>query len=94
MSLLIDTFWTEASTRLAQAGWIITEGTRYDPTHVIGVTPTGKAFALDIVDGVVTVTVAGRTRSTTIASREDWEDGTKSVELLLATHASFPANQR
>jgi hypothetical protein len=94
MALLVDTFWTEIQERLVPAGWVITEGSRYDPTHILFITPSGRAGSLDIVDGVITVTVAGRSRSINIADRADWEPGGKSVDLLLAAHQLLPVNQR
>lgn len=91
-SLTVDTFWT-----LIPAGWSITTGSRYDPTHLDGFTPGGRAFVLDMTsadDGTmnVTITVAGRTRSGTFPAAT-W-DGQATWDRLISTWQLLPANQR
>jgi len=93
MTLLVDTFWEQVQARLTPVGWVITEGSRYDPTHIVGVTPSGRAFTLDCVDGTVTITIAGRTRSLTLA-RTAWEPGDATVDAMIAARDLLPANQR
>jgi hypothetical protein len=42
LTLLVDT-WSEAMAQLLAQGWVITEFSRYDPTHIVGITPSGRA---------------------------------------------------
>ena len=93
MTLLLDTFWTEAINRLAPAGWTIVSGNRYDPTHIEGVTPSGRAFTLDCIEGVITLNIAGRTK-TISRSRDAWESGTATIDAMIEARSLFPANQR
>lgn len=86
----IDRFSEEIASRLN--GWVINNYSRYDPTHVDGLTPTGKTFTLDIVNGTATLTVAGRTRTAQLA--DGWEDATKTVDLWLSAYNALPVNQR
>lgn len=88
MALLVDTFWDEAQRRLVPAGWVIVDGSRYDPTVINGVTPSGKSFTFECREGVVTVTVAGRSR--TLAR----SPGESSVQALLDAYEALPRNQR
>ena len=93
MTLLVDTWSAEVATLTAQ-GWVITEWSRYDPTHAIGITPTGKAITLSVVDGVCTITIAGNTRTLTESQRANWEPADKTRDLIERTYRRFPANQR
>ena len=94
MSLLVDTWSDEVATLTAQ-GWVITEWSRYDPTHAIGITPTGKAFTLSVVDGVCTVTIAGNVE-TRIESggRTQWEPADLTRALIEATYRQFKPKDR
>lgn len=78
---------------LTAAGWTITEIVRYDPTRLAGLTPSGKAFSVDMVDGVITVTIAGNARTINRA-KTAWLDGPGTRQALLDARAAFPANQR
>ena len=90
--LLIDD-WSDAYDLLVASGWIITEYSRYDPTHVVGLTPNGRAFTLDCVENTVTITVAGRTRTITIA-KENWLQGMATRSRLLEAWQQLPVSQR
>lgn len=92
MTLLVDNF-AEQLGALTVGGWVITEYSRYDPTVVVGVTPTGKAFRLECVGDAATITVAGRTK-TVARAKELWEQGDLTVSLWLASYNSLPASQR
>jgi hypothetical protein len=92
MSLMVDN-WCDAVTALTSAGWVITEFSRYDPTHVVGITPSGRAFTFHAEGNTITVTVAGRQRQRTI-SRDLWEQGNLCREALLAAWSDLPVNQR
>jgi hypothetical protein len=98
-------FYSVALPFLVSQGFVITEGTvqRYDPTHLEGLTPSGKAAVVDIVsfdaatpvpDGSsrCTMTIAGITRSITRAAAS-W-DYAFCRDLILDTWRSFPGNQR
>lgn len=96
--MLRDTFAEELSALFAQ-GWVMTSYSRYDPTTMAGLTPSGKAFTLSAVrqgaGALVTVTVAGNTRTTTLANWDaDFEPAAKSVAAIAATWQKLPVNQR
>jgi len=93
MTLLNDQFWSQCQSRLISTGWVITEGSRYDPTHLEGFTPTGRTFTLDCVDNVVTLVIAGRTRTVNL-TKDAWEEGSKTVDAILTVWNNFPANQK
>ena len=92
MDLLYDNFADNLGA-LTAAGWVITEYGRYDPTYVVGITPTGKTFRLDAVGDVVTLRVATRTRTVNVA-KDAWMQGDKTIEKWLAAYNALPANQR
>lgn len=90
--MLRDTFWQEAESRLS--GWVFTSASRYDPTVIEGVTPSGRAFTFTLTrDGVATITIAGRTRQQTIDAATI-TSGAASVTALLEARALLPANQQ
>lgn len=91
--LEVDDFYDVALPALAAAGWVIIRVDRYDPTHLAGLTPTGKAFTADLVDDQITIVIAGRTRTLT-RSKPEWLDGPGALAALLATHQLLPAAQR
>jgi hypothetical protein len=92
--MLRDRFWEEVNTRMTATGWLILNGSRYDPTHLDGLTPSGKAFTLDITrDGGTTMTVAGRSRSGQITATQR-EDGAEAVTAILSTWERLPETQR
>lgn len=93
MTLLVDTFWTEAQTRLVANGWTIVTGSRYDPTHIEGVTPSGRSFTFDCVGNTITITIAGRVRTIT-RSRDLWEPGDATVSAMIEARNLLPVNQR
>ena len=92
MDLLYDNFADNLPALIA-AGWVITEYGRYDPTYVVGLTPTGKTFRLDAAGDVVTIQVAGRTRSVNVA-KDSWMQGDTTIEKWLAAYNALPVNQR
>ena len=98
MTLLVDNFAAEVVALTAQ-GWVILDYSRYDPTLASGLTPSGKAFSLSAVrDGAeakVTLTVAGNTRTLSLASWEaDFEQGNKAAQQIRVCYLKFPPNQR
>jgi len=93
MTLLVDTFWTEAAERLTANGWVIVDGSRYDPTVINGITPSGRAFTFTAQGDTVTITVAGRSRSIT-RSRTLWEPGDQTVTAMVEARNLLPASQR
>lgn len=93
MALLVDTFWDQAQTRLIANGWVLLNVSRYDPTHVDGLTPTGKAFTLDAIDSVINLTIAGRTRTVNRA-KALWEPGDAAVQGIIDARNAFPVSQR
>jgi hypothetical protein len=89
-----DLFWEEARDRMTATGWVILNGHRYDPTHLDGLTPSGRVFVLDITQaGVVTLDVAGRTRAAQITPTQR-ENGADAVTAILAAWNTLPAGQR
>lgn len=90
--LRLDDFSERVGELVAQ-GWIIGAYTRYDPTHIEGITPTGKAFTFDLAGNTATVTIAGNTRIVTIA-KEQWLSGAGTVAALAAARERLPGNQR
>lgn len=94
MTVLRDMFFEEAATRLVANGWVMLNATRYDPTFLEGLTPSGRAFTFTLDrNGLATIAVAGRTRQTTL-SGATVEDGAASVSALLDRWNALPANQR
>ena len=93
MTLLVDTFWTEAQARLVPAGWVIVDGSRYDPTVINGVTPSGKSFTFTCVGGTVTLIIAGRTKTIT-RSRDLWEPGDATVDAMIEARNLLPVKQQ
>lgn len=93
MALTEDTFYTEASTRLTATGWVFTDVSRYDPTSISGITPSGRAFSISLINSTITLTVAGRTRTITRA-KAAWEAGDQTVDALLEAWQLLPVNQR
>jgi hypothetical protein len=92
MVLLRDVF-DEQLPALEAAGWVIESYTRYQVTHVEGFTPSGKAFTLHAEGSVVTITVAGRTKTLNVA-QSSWEPAAGLVAAWTAAHRLFPVNQR
>lgn len=92
MDLRYDNFADQLPTLISQ-GWVITEYGRYDPTYVVGLTPSGRSFRLDCAGNVVTITVAGRTRTVNIA-KDSWMQGNDTVARWLQAWQALPANQR
>ena len=94
MSLLVDTWSDEVAILVAQ-GWVITEYSRYDPTHAVGITPTGKAVTLSVVDGVCTITIAGLVEQRTESGgRTNWEPADLTRQLIEATYRQFKPKDR
>jgi hypothetical protein len=98
MSLTRETFGDELDKAFA-LGWRVTSFTRYDPTTITGITPTGKSFSASAVrqgaGALVTVTVAGNTRTTTLANWEmDCEPADKTWAALISTWQKLPVAQR
>ena len=93
MSLQRDNFWEEFERVLIPKGWVLVDGTRYDPTVINGVTPGGRSFTLVAQDDTITLTVAGRTRTVT-RIKEQWEDGSLTVAAMEEALNLLPANQR
>lgn len=93
MPLLVDTFYTEANPRLIAAGWVFTDVSRYDPTSIVGVTPSGKAFSFLAAGNNVSITVAGNTRNATV-SKALWEPGDATVTRFLQVWNALPPGQR
>ena len=93
MTLLLDTFTDEVRARLTANGWVITDYSRYDPTHIVGLTPTGRAFTFDASGNTVTVTIAGRTRTAT-RTKDQWERGDLVVTALTDLRSLLPVNQQ
>ena len=92
MDLLYDNF-ADGIPALIAVGWVITEYGRYDPTYVVGVTPTGKSFRLDAAGDVVTTRVATRTRTLNLA-KDAWMQGDTTIQAWLDAYNALPANQR
>jgi hypothetical protein len=95
--LAVDDFWSARVPALEAQGWLFTTGSRYDPTHLEGVTPGGRSFTADMTgnaDGSVTATlvVAGRTKQVSVSAGK-WDGGT-CKDLLTQAWLSFPASQR
>ena len=94
MSLLVDT-WADEVAFLQSQGWVITEYSRYDPTHATGVTPTGKAFTLSVVDGVCTITIAGKVQQRIESGgRTNWEPANLTRQLIEQTYQQFKPRDR
>jgi len=94
MTVLRDIFWEQAHDRLAETGWVIDGGHRYEPTVLHGLTPSGKVFdALIAPDGQLRMTVAGRSRMSTVTQR-DIEEGDRSVTALLEAYGRLPPDER
>jgi hypothetical protein len=93
MTLQIDTFWEQFQSVLAAQGWSLLVASRYDPTHVEGFTPTGKAFVLDANNTVITLTIAGRVRTVNRA-KALWESGDATIQALLDAWNAFPVSQQ
>lgn len=99
MTLLVDTFWSAFEEQAVPLGWVLLDGSRYDPTFVNLLTPTGKTASIDMHDNVqgtageVVITVAGRTRKLN-RNRSDWEDGALAVQALLDAYANLPPSWR
>ena len=93
MTLLVDTFWTEAQSRLEANGWVIVDGSRYDPTVINGVTPSGRSFTFRCEGNTITITIAGRVRTIT-RSRDLWEPGDATVTAMIEARNLLPSNQR
>lgn len=93
MDLLVDDF-AEQLQQLVTQGWVITEYGRYDPTRVVGLTPTGKAFTLDADGTTITITVAGRTRTVTVAGEDAWMRGADTVAAWQQAYNLLPVSQR
>ncbi len=93
MTLQRDMFYEQAEAVLVPAGWVLNEISRYDPTSIVGVTPSGKAFTFTLAGNTVTLTIAGNTRTRTVA-KTTWEPGDATVAALNTSRNAFPANQR
>lgn len=93
MALLVDTFWEQAQARLVANGWTIVDGSRYDPTIINGVTPSGRSFTFECRDNTITITIAGRVRTIT-RSRDLWEPGDATVTAMIEARNLLPSNQR
>lgn len=90
--LLVDE-WSTHQAALVAAGWVFTEVSRYDPTVIVGLTPSGKAFNALLSGTTVSLTIAGNTRTLTVA-KLSWLDGADTRTALQNLRASFPGNQR
>lgn len=90
--MLRDDF-AERLAALTAAGWIVTDYARYDPTHVVGLTPSGKTFTLHAEAGTVTIDVAGRTKTVNVA-KATWEPAEGLIQAWLSAHQALPVNQR
>ena len=96
MSLLVDDFWTEFERRMVPLGWVITEGSRYDPTHIYGISPGGLVWEIHASDNVqgnagsISIKLGTRTRSIN-KNRADWESGAQMVDEWIAAYDSLPS---
>lgn len=90
--LLVDE-WAAAQVALVALGWVFTTVSRYDPTSLVGITPSGKAFTATLAGTTATLTIAGNTQSLTVAKLL-WLDGPGSSQALRDLRAAFPAAQR
>lgn len=88
--LLRDTFSEITVPQLEADGWVITNFTRYDPTHVEGVTPNGRAFTADLIGDQVTITIVGRTATRTIP-KATWESGEGTRSALVSVRGDLPS---
>jgi len=97
MAVLRDTFWEQFTAVLVPEGWVLTDGQRYDPTIINGLTPTGKLFTFTAVRNGdsfdVSIDVQGRTRSGTISAAE-LEDGFNLNGRIKTLWGALPASQR
>lgn len=75
------------------ASWVLTGYSRYDPTHIDGTTPSGKAFSADLSAGTVSLTIAGNNRTSSVA-KATWLSGTGTWTALTNLRATFPADQQ
>ena len=93
MTVRVDMFSDEAK-RLTDNGWVLTYVSRYDPTVVEGVTPSGKVFAFRLDrDGTAELGIATNKSRRTV-SAQSHEDASGTVSLLLSLQASLPVDQR
>jgi hypothetical protein len=90
MTLLYDSF---ADNLPNLTGWVITSYSRYDPTHIDGLTPSGKVFTVDMVGSTITLAIAGN-RHTITRAKALWEDGALTIQAIKDAFALFPAAQR
>ena len=94
MTVLRDTFCDEMSSRLLATGWVVLGYHRYEPTTLVGLTPTGRTFTFALTpDGEVTITVAGRTWTRSITPGTH-ENGAIAVTAILDVWEQLPVNQR
>ena len=78
---------------LHTAGWVVESYSRYDPTVIVGLTPTGKVFNARLDGDTVSLTIAGNTRTRTVP-KATWLPGNATVQALLGVLGDFPAPQR
>jgi len=95
MSLLVDTFWSEFEERMVPLGWVITGGSRYDPTHIYGISPGGLIFEVHAVDneqgnaGTIEIVLGSKSRKLN-KNRASWESGTQMIDEWIAAYDSLP----
>lgn len=90
--LEIDDFMDKISDLVAN-GWIFTNISRYDPTVIVGITPSGKAFNVTLSGTTVTLVIAGNTKVINVA-KANWLHGQGTIDALVNARSAFPAGQR
>lgn len=91
MTVLNDSqFWSDLRSKMEATGWVITDCHRYDPTIILGLTPTGKTFEFTLTrDNVASITIANRNRTRTVPNAL-LEDGGLTVDEVLNFYYSLP----
>lgn len=96
----VDTFWTDFERVLVPKGWLLdrnspepVSNSRYDPTHLEGIVPSGKVFTFHYAGDMATLTVAGRVQSA-LLSRLIYEAGDMTVGAIETLYLLFPAGHR
>ena len=92
MTIVRDVFWDDFHSEMKADGWRVLNSHRVPLRHYDGLTPTGKAFDVDVAaDGTVTVKVGPRTWEGTITYTED---GTGLVTEIKRVHNNIPPSQQ
>jgi hypothetical protein len=90
--VLVDTFYDRISD-FADDGWDFLSIQRYDPTVIVGTTPSGKPFTFRCEGSTVSLTINGTTRSV-VRSRELWVDGATTRAVFDEVYARIPTALR